>query len=74
VLRNKEFDGTLTPRKAHDAVADGKMDILNMWQEGDGEQDVRFFHNVEIVLRELLADGRLEGCQHLRVQGIQQRS
>ena len=43
------------------AVAD-EVDIHNMWQEGDGEQDVRFFkRKVEVVLRELLADERLEG-------------
>ena len=47
------------------AVADGEMDIHDMWQEGDGEQDVRFFkRKVEVVLRELIADERLEGCQH----------
>ena len=42
------------------AVADGEMDIHDMRQEGDGEQDVRFFkRKVEIVLLELLADERL---------------
>ena len=40
-------------------------DIHDMWQEGDGEQDVRFFkRKVEVVLQELIADERLEGCQH----------
>ena len=40
------------------------MDILDMWLEGDGVQDVRFFkHRVEVVLRELLADELLKGCQ-----------
>ena len=44
------------------AVADGEMDIHDMWQEGDGQQDVRFFkRKVEVVLRELLADERLAG-------------
>ena len=39
------------------AVANGEMDILDMWQEGDGVQDVRFFKcKVEVVLRELIAD------------------
>ena len=39
------------------AVEVGEMDILDMWQDGDGEQDVRFFkRKVEIVLHELLAD------------------
>ena len=46
------------------AVADG-MAVHDMWQEGDGEQDVRFFlRKVEDVVRELVADERLEGCQH----------
>ena len=48
------------------AVEDGQLDVLDMWQEGDGQQDwdVRFFkHRVEVVLRELLADERLEDCQ-----------
>ena len=41
------------------------MAVHNMWQEGDGEQDVRFFlRKVEDVVRELVADELLEGCQH----------
>ena len=69
VLHNKEFDIDEVDHNMHDrlmrAVADGEMDILDMWQEGDGVQDVRFFkRKVEVVLRELLADARLEGCQH----------
>ena len=44
---------------------DPDMDIHNMWQEGDGPQDMRFYlRDVEAVLRELIADERLEGCQH----------
>ena len=69
VLHNKEFDIDEVDHNMHDrlmrAVADGEMDILDMWQEGDGVQDVRFFkRKVEVVLRELIADERLEGCQH----------
>ena len=69
VLHNKDFDSDEVDHDMHErlmrAVADGKMDIHNMWQEGDGEQDVRFFkRKVEVVLRELSADERLEGCQH----------
>ena len=69
VLHNKEFDVDEVDHNMHDrlmrAVADGEMDILDMWQEGDGVQDVRFFkRKVEVVLRELIADARLEGCQH----------
>ena len=69
VLHNKEFDIDEVDHNMHErlmrAVADGEMDILDMWQEGDGVQDVRFFkRKVEVVLRELIADARLEGCQH----------
>ena len=31
-----------------------------MWQEGDGEQDVRFFKRKVETVRELLPDERLE--------------
>jgi hypothetical protein len=69
VLHNKDFDSDEVDHDMHErlmcAVADGEMDIHNMWQEGDGEQDVRFFkRKVEVVLLELIADERLEGCQH----------
>jgi hypothetical protein len=41
------------------------MDAHNMKVEGDDEQELRFFkRKVEAVLLELLADERLEGCQH----------
>lgn len=69
VLHNPEFNASEVDHNMHErlmrAVEEGEMDILDMWQDGDGEQDVRFFkRRVEIVLRELLADERLEGCQH----------
>ena len=68
VLHNDNFDSDEVDHNMHDrlmrAVAD-ELEIHNMWQEGDGEQDVRFFkRNLEAVLRELVADERLEGCQH----------
>ena len=69
VLHNPEFNAGEVDHDMHErlmrAVEVGEMDILDMWQDGDGEQDVRFFkRRVEVVLRELLADERLEGCQH----------
>jgi len=69
VLHNQDFDSDEVDHDMHErlmrAVADGEMDILDMWQEGDGEQDVKFYkRKVEGVLRELIADERLEGCQH----------
>ena len=68
VLHNDNFDVDEVDHNMHDrlmhAVADG-MAVHDMWQEGDGEQDVRFFlRKVEDVVRELVADERLEGCQH----------
>ena len=45
------------------------MDILDTWQEDDGEENVRFFKwNIESVFRDLLADERLAGC-HTHLQG-----
>ena len=66
VLHNKDFDSDEVDHDMHErlmrAVADGEMDIHDMRQEGDGEQDVRFFmRKVEVVLLELIADERLEG-------------
>jgi len=69
VLHNPEFNASEVDHDMHErlmrAVEEGEMEIIDMWQDGDGAQDVRFFkRKVEIVLRELLADERLEGCQH----------
>ena len=66
VLHNKDFDSDEVDHNMHErlmrAVAYGEMDIHDMWQEGDGQQDVRFFkRKVEVVLLELLADERLAG-------------
>ena len=46
------------------------MDILDTWQEDDGEENVRFFKwNIESVLRDLLADERLAGCHTRTLTG-----
>ena len=62
VLQNENFD-----RVDHNmqdrlrvmcAVAD-EMDVHEMWQEGDGKQDVKFFKlRIEAVLRELQTNPR----------------
>ena len=67
VLHHPEFDAAGVDHNMHErlmrAVEDGQMDIHDMWLDGDGVQDVRFFkHRVEVVLRELLADKRGKGC------------
>ena len=68
VLKHSEFNADEVDHNMHErlmrAVEDRQMDILDMLQEGDGEQDVRFFkHKVEVVFRELLADDGLKDCQ-----------
>ena len=68
MLHHPDFNAAEVDHNMHEklmlAVEDGQMDILDMWQEGYGQQDVRFFKcRVEIVLRELLANEQLKGCQ-----------
>ena len=71
-MHHPEFDAGKVDQNMHDrlirSVEECKMDIIDMWQDGGFEQDVhtvRFFKwKVEVVLRELLADKRQEGCQH----------
>ena len=53
------------------AVRDGDVEIHDMWKPGDGSQTLHFFkRNVENVIRELLADIRLAGNQHLYITHI----
>ena len=47
------------------AVEEGDIEIIDMWEEGDGDQDVTFVkRKLEKVLRELMADPRMAGHQH----------
>ena len=47
------------------AVEDGGIEIIDMWEEGDGDQDVTFVkRRLEKILRELMADERMAGHQH----------
>ena len=40
-------------------------DTNDVWKEGDGGLEMKFYkRNLEKVIRELMADPRLEGCQH----------
>ena len=66
VLKHPELNADEVDHYMHErlvlAVEDGQMDILDMRQEGDGEQDARFFkRKADVVLRELLADERIKG-------------
>ena len=58
------IDHDLHERLMH-AVEEGDIEIIDMWEEGDGDQDVTFVkRKLEKVLRELMADPRLAGHQH----------
>ena len=47
------------------AIDDGDFEIIDMWKEGDGRQEVKLYkRNLEKVVRELMADSRLAGSQH----------
>ena len=47
------------------AVEEGDLQVIDLKEDGDGEQDVRLFKRpTGKVLRELLGDPRLAGCQH----------
>ncbi len=47
------------------AVADSYIEVIDMWEEGDGPQDNTFVkRKVAKVLTELVSDERMEGLQH----------
>ncbi len=51
------------------SIGRGDLEISSMNQEGDGPQKLDLFKRpVEKVLRELIGDIRLAGCQHF--QGV----
>jgi len=69
VLKNPDFNAEEVDSNMMDrlnrAIEDGDFEIIDMWKEGDGPQEVKFyFRNLEKVLRELMADIRLAGNQH----------
>lgn len=69
VLHHPDFKASEVDHDMHarlmEAVEEGHIQVHDMLQEGDGEQDLRFFKRpVENVLRELLADERLAGMIH----------
>jgi hypothetical protein len=44
------------------AVEEGDVEVIDMWEEGDGHQDNTFVkRKVSKVLMELLSDGRMAG-------------
>ena len=47
------------------AIEDGDIQVLDLSEEGDGDQDVRLYKRPAMkVLKELLSDERLAGHQH----------
>ena len=69
VLHHPDFDLDSVDHDLHErlmhAVEEGDIEIIDMWEEGDGDQDVTFVkRKLEKVLRELMADPRMAGHQH----------
>jgi len=70
VLHHPDFDLDSVDHDLHErlmkAVEEGDIEIIDMWEEGDGDQDVTFVkRKLEKVMRELIADPRMAGHQHL---------
>ena len=63
VLHHPDFDLDSIDHDLHErlmhAVEEGDIEIIDVWEEGDGDQDVTFVkRKLEKVLRELMADPR----------------
>ena len=66
VLHHPDFDLDSVDHDLHErlmhAVEEGDIEIIDMWEEGDRDQDVTFVkRKLEKVLRELMADPLLAG-------------
>jgi hypothetical protein len=73
VLKNPAFNAdevdTNMLQRLQASIDSGDVQIIDMHAEGDGEQVLELFKRpVEKVLRELMADMRLAGCQHFGFQ------
>ncbi len=71
VLHNPEFNADdvdtdiMMLKRFADSIDSGDLEIISMHQEGDGAQKLELFKRpAEKVLREVMADIRLAGCQH----------
>ena len=69
MLHHPDFDAAEVDHDMHQrlmrAVEEGDLQVIDLHEEGDGRQDVRLFKRpISKVLRELLSDPRLAGCQH----------
>ena len=69
VIHHRDFNANEVDHDMHQrlmlAVEDGDIEVINVWEEGDGIQDVSFVkRKVAKVLMELLSDERMAGRQH----------
>ncbi len=69
VLHNPEFNAddvdTDMLEQFAKSIDSGDLEIISMHKEGDGAQKLELFKRLaEKVLRELMSDIRLAGCQH----------
>ena len=71
VLHHPDFDPGQVDHDMHErlmrAIDEEDILIYDMWEEGDGRNDCRFYKRpLKKVLQELMADQRLKGHQHFR--------
>ena len=69
VLCHPNFDPKNVDHDMHErlmwAIEDGNIEVLDLKEEGDGDQDESLYKRPALkVLRELLSDERLAGHQH----------
>ena len=69
VLHQPDFNADEVDHDMHErlmrAVEDSDIEVIDMWEEGDGLQDNTFVkHKASKVLMELIADERMAGRQH----------
>ena len=69
VLHHPAFDAQDVDHYMHErlmrCIEDEDIQIIDLWEEGDGNQEVLLYkRNLLKVLRELISDERLAGCQH----------
>ena len=69
VLHHPDFDPAHVDHDMHErlmkCIEDEDIQVIDLWEQGDGNQEVLLYKRPALkVLRELLADERLAGCQH----------
>ena len=69
VLHHPDFNPQDVDHDMHErlmnCIAEGDIEVIDLWEEGDGAQEVMLYKRPILkVLRELVGDERLAGCQH----------